>query len=436
MDEPKLFENETKIERKKRVIQDNKRELYNKLSKIRTQMLASKTAAFLASDVFKTDIGFTHELVEMGAETMATDGFKIMIDPDFFRRNNLEENLWGLSHETLHILFGHINLGKLTGKDPQLFNIAADGVINATLRVCNIGQEPPNVISSDYSGNVTFKLNDKEIRVNECHKKNVLDVYDELLKHCQENPPPKGSGGEGNGSGKDDSKTFDNHNHKKLTPEEVDEQRQKMSDKAAEGKLRGNMPGWLADKLGKMLEGKINWKDELLEEMIPLIKSLPTFRKPRRRNPNPDIFLPGNVREGIKLSVGIDTSGSIGERERAYFLGEIASIYEQFPVGSVEMTVYFHHTECYHKIEMSGMEELKGYQFQSGGTDHHDIMEKMVEDGTNYAVFLTDGYSSFPSMKEIPNILWIVTEKDGMEQIPEGFGKKIHVKISELKEVN
>jgi predicted metal-dependent peptidase len=225
-------------------------------------------------------------------------------------------------------------------------------------------------------------------------------------------------------------------NIRKLTPEEEDEQRQKMSDKAAEGKLRGNMPGWLADKLGKMLEGKIDWRTELLEEMIPLIKSLPTFRKPRRRNPNPEIFLPGNIREGIKLSVGIDTSGSIGDRERAYFLGEIASIYEQFPVGSVEMTVYFHHTEMYHKIEMSDMEELKGYQFQSGGTDHHDIMEKMVEDGTNYAVFLTDGYSDFPETKQIPNILWIVTEEQGMEHIPEGFGKKINVKISELKEVN
>jgi predicted metal-dependent peptidase len=212
MDEPKMFETDTKLDRKKRAIEDNKRELYNKLSKIRTQMLASKTAAFLASDVFKTDIGFVPDLPP---ETMATDGFKIMIDPDFFRRNNIEENLWALSHETLHILFGHINLGKLTNKDHRLFNIAADGVINATLRVCNIGQEPPNVISSNYSGDVTFKLNNKEITVAECHKKNVLDVYDELAKHCQQNPPPKGQD-EGDGKGKGDSQTFDDHQHKKV----------------------------------------------------------------------------------------------------------------------------------------------------------------------------------------------------------------------------
>lgn len=430
----KLHNQEDELVKKQRHIDENKKDLFLRLSKLRTRMLSSSNASFLASDVFKTDIKFSIELAKMGMPTMGTDGIDVMIDPDFFTNNTVDENIFCLSHECLHILFGHIDMAKLINKDPKIWNIATDAVINASLVVSNIGKIPKECIMSNSDGRVELKINGKKLVINKCHTKNAIDVYAEIIKHCKQNPPPPGQGTsiqDGNGK---DTGTMDAHMHKKLSKDEKDEQKRRLNDKMVEGKLKGNMPGWFGDKIGKMLEGVVDWRQELREIMVPMIKTRPTFSKPKRRSVNPDIILPGMLKVGLKISVGIDTSGSIGKREREYFIGELQNIYDQFPRNSVKMSIYFHDTEMYNKIEIQDIDEVMEAKQRSGATCHKDIMNKMEEDGTTMAVFLTDGYSSFPNETAIQHMVWIVTDKQGVKQIPEDFGKKIHVNPNELRE--
>lgn len=431
----KICNQEQELDKKARHIEENKKELFLRLSKLRTRMLASKHASFLASDVFKTEIKFSIELAKMGMPTMGTDGIEVLIDPDFFMKNSVEENIFCLSHECLHILFGHIDLSKLTNKDPKLWNIATDAVINSTLVVGNIGKIIDECIKSNTYGDVELNINGKPIKLKQCHTKNAIEVYNELLKHCQQNPPPKGQPGHKitDGDGKE-ADPMDAHMHKKLSKDEKDEQKRRLNDKMVEGKLKGNMPGWFGDKIGKMLEGVVNWQQELREIMIPMMKTRPSFSKPKRRNIDPDIILPGMLKEGLKISVGIDTSGSIGKKEREYFMGELQNIYDQFPRNSVKMSVYFHDTEMYNKIEIEDVDDVMEADQRYGGTCHIDVMRKMEDDNTTMALFLTDGYSSFPDESTIQHMVWVVTDKKGMKQIPEHFGKKIHVDPSELRE--
>ena len=64
--------------------------------------------------------------------TAATDGTNIFYNPAFLANVNDEEKTFVLSHEICHIAFNHIFRSE--GKNPRLWNIATDSVINAFLK--------------------------------------------------------------------------------------------------------------------------------------------------------------------------------------------------------------------------------------------------------------------------------------------------------------
>lgn len=68
--------------------------------------------------------------------TAATDGKNIYIDPEYFESLSEDERLFIIAHEIMHIKFMHMY--RLEGKDgqkrdPELWNVATDAIINANL---------------------------------------------------------------------------------------------------------------------------------------------------------------------------------------------------------------------------------------------------------------------------------------------------------------
>lgn len=63
--------------------------------------------------------------------TQATDGYNLLINPQFTYNLNLTEKCFVLAHEIMHCLLNHMRRGK--GHDPQKSNIAADYECNITL---------------------------------------------------------------------------------------------------------------------------------------------------------------------------------------------------------------------------------------------------------------------------------------------------------------
>lgn len=64
--------------------------------------------------------------------TAATDGKTIYYNPEFLNGLSVEEQTFIFAHEVCHIAFNHIL--RSDGKDPQLWNIATDAVINSFLK--------------------------------------------------------------------------------------------------------------------------------------------------------------------------------------------------------------------------------------------------------------------------------------------------------------
>lgn len=68
--------------------------------------------------------------------TVATDGKNIYVDSNYFERLNEDDRLFIIAHEIMHIKFMHMyRLIDKDGKkrDPELWNIATDAIINANL---------------------------------------------------------------------------------------------------------------------------------------------------------------------------------------------------------------------------------------------------------------------------------------------------------------
>ena len=66
-----------------------------------------------------------------GVDTAATDGEVIVYNEDFMNTLQVNEQIFVLSHEVMHIAFNHIKRGN--NKNHELWNIATDAVINAFL---------------------------------------------------------------------------------------------------------------------------------------------------------------------------------------------------------------------------------------------------------------------------------------------------------------
>ena len=68
--------------------------------------------------------------------TAATDGKNVYVDPNYFESLSENERIFIIAHEIMHIKFMHMfRLKDKDGKkrDPDLWNIATDAIINANL---------------------------------------------------------------------------------------------------------------------------------------------------------------------------------------------------------------------------------------------------------------------------------------------------------------
>jgi len=64
-------------------------------------------------------------------DVACTDGQAMWYNPINFNDYNLSEKVFLLLHETMHIIFFHHE--REQGRDPELFNVACDFVVNAFL---------------------------------------------------------------------------------------------------------------------------------------------------------------------------------------------------------------------------------------------------------------------------------------------------------------
>jgi predicted metal-dependent peptidase len=355
--------------------------------------------------------------------TAAVDGRSIFYNSNFFADLDIEEIMFVLCHEVLHVALDHF--GRRSHRDPSWWNMANDYVINGMLVSDKIGKMPTkSVPDKDSKGNVSQRVglyNDKylgwtseavydDLEKRKEKKQMTLDVHLEL------GDDDKGQKGSGQGQ-PGDKDGQGNGIPIKMTAEELKALKGEMKNtilQAAQA-AAGNMPASLKRLISDLVEPKINWRDLLQQNIQSCITDDFTWMRPNKRHMYSGISLPTlDKDETINIQVAIDMSGSISDSMAMDFLSEVHGImnsYNDFTIGIVCFDTQVYN---YQEFTKDTADELLSYECKGGGgTDFLAFWNFWMEQQSEpkKAVIFTDGYPCGDwGPADYCDTLWVITD--------------------------
>jgi predicted metal-dependent peptidase len=322
--------------------------------------------------------------------TAAVDGRKLYFNTQFFNAMDNKEVEFVIAHEILHMVYDH--LGRREDRDPLLYNIAADYIVNNLLVDDRIGKKPKIVDCFQdfkYRGWSSEDVYDELFKQAKKNGEEFLEQLGEMLdEHLDLEGGDEEGDGEGNGKGRP-----------RYSKAELDQIRDEIKEamiQAASAAGAGNVPAGVARLIKEMTESKMNWRELLRQQIQSTIKSDYTFARPSRKGWHTGAILPGmNFADTIDITVGLDMSGSIGNAQAADFLSEVKGIMEEFK--DYRIKVWCFDTKVYNEQDFSaeGGEDLMDYEIKGGGGTDFDANWKYMKDHDiqpKKFIMFTDGY--------------------------------------------
>ena len=135
--------------------------------------------------------------------TAAVDGRKLYFNTQFFNAMDNKEVEFVIAHEILHMVFDH--LGRRDHRNPRLYNIAADYIVNNLLVNDRIGKIPSIVDCYQdfkYRGWSSENVYDDLFEQAKKNGDDYLDKLGEMLDEHLDLEEGDGDGDEGQGKGK------------------------------------------------------------------------------------------------------------------------------------------------------------------------------------------------------------------------------------------
>jgi predicted metal-dependent peptidase len=347
--------------------------------------------------------------------TMAVDGKYLYFNHSFVDVLEIDELIFVFAHEILHLVYDHLLRG--VGRDHQLYNCAADYVVNDELIQVNVGKFPttvPGLHDIKYRGWNSEKVYDdlKKKQKNDPNAGQSLeDMLDKMLdEHLS---PGQGQGQENQPtSGKS---TPSGDGPAKLTEEERKQLKAELKQEiinSAQMAGIGNLPAGVQRLVNELLAPKMDWKTLLQSQLNSIVPADYSFLRVNRKGWDLDAVLPGMTEMPmLSIACALDMSGSISQKMVQEFLSEVKGIMDQYPM--YEIRVFCFDTQCYadRTFSSDNGEDICTYVPKGGGgTDGGAIFRYMKEE--NFVplklVVFTDGYvGDFGDENYCPTV-WII----------------------------
>lgn len=316
--------------------------------------------------------------------TMATDGTHIFFDTKFVASLKPRELETVLAHEIGHCMFDH--LGRRESRDPQLWNVAADFVVNLVLK--DSGFQP-----------VSSWLCDEKYR-----GMTAEQVYHALLEEGGE--PESGEAMCNIMSPTDEDGACD----AATAAQQAAEWGIAVAQSANAAKAAGKLPASLARLVGELMKPQVDWRATLQQFITARSRDEYNWNRPSRMYLSLGFYAPGLYSEHMDaLAVAIDTSGSIDERTLNAFASEISGIRDSTQPRSTR--VIYCDSDVNHVDDFDRYDELVVKPHGGGGTDFRPPFQHLQREGIEPAcfVYLTDGYGPFPETPPPYPVLWCMT---------------------------
>lgn len=360
--------------------------------------------------------------------TAATDGRHFYYNSEFVNNLPLKQLEFLVGHEVLHAVYDH--MGRRGNRDPKLWNIADDYCVNWDLVEQRVGDKIPVALyDAKYKG-----MSAEEVYDDLYENADKINI-DELMKRLLDEHM---DGDEGNGEGEEGDGDKSGNGRPRLSEAEKKEIRDEIKEAvlaAAQASGAGNLPGGVKRMIKDLVEPVMDWRELLQQQIESTVKSDFTWARPSRRSWHMDAVMPGmKPGEQIDVVIGIDTSGSITDKDLKVFLSEIKGIMEAY--DEYKITVMGWDTEVHNVgvFNSDNLEDISSFEpGGGGGTDPHcvwkylqdnDIEPKKLIMFTDFCFF---GWSP-EEVEQYCDTVWIIKGNKSAE--PE-FGVYAHYEDAE-----
>ena len=182
------------------------------------------------------------------------------------------------------------------------------------------------------------------------------------------------------------------------------------------------MPGGLARAAAELLHHKVDPARELLAKVKYAVGCTSgfgdfTYRKPNRRQPQGGALLPAHVKPIPRVTVIVDTSGSIEQSDLALALGVIGNALRSLPdPRGLRVLAGDTAVACAKNVFRPEQIELNG----GGGTDMAAMIVAACEERPSPKAILvvTDGYTGWPPKPVGPRVVACLTQAGTAEDVP------------------
>jgi predicted metal-dependent peptidase len=346
-----------------------------------TLLRICQRSPFFATLALHAQVKITDDL-----PTAATDGRDVFVNPEFFSSlpRPAQEGL--LMHEVLHAALLHV--GRRGMRDPKLWNIACDIVVNGML----------------IDGG--FTLPEGGLRDARKEHLAVEEVYDLLARdaarkggHTQALEPGMadlldGPPGAGDRDAQGDA-------------EGAWAQAMEQAKLVAQSSMHGRLPAALRRELEQLAQSRLDWRSLLWRFLAHTPTDFGAFD---RRFVSDGLYLETIHGESLTVHVCIDTSGSISRDDMALVIGEVHAILAAYPL--LRCNLYFADAALHGPYPLSAGAALP-HPVGGGGTDFRPFFARLERTldphEISVAVYLTDGHGDFPERAPAIPALWVVT---------------------------
>lgn len=375
--------------------------------------------------------------IEDSIETAATDGERILFNPEFLESLSDRELDFIMMHEVLHVALQHCS--RVSDMDKEQFNIACDIVVNSNILKEN-GMKLSSITLHKYGESMHLTPNGKE-----GYNYTAEQVYGMIGpvvgSNGNDNHNAKGNA-RGDKDGKGQSDSWDDHSQwgsmggnnklKETWTKRVMDAAEAISIKDPSNS-RGLMPLCAQRLLEELKKPQTDWRT-ILSEFIQEEICDYSFSPPDRRFGDSPFFLPDfNEKEDRVEDIlfMIDTSGSMSDDMIAVAYSEVKGAIDQFD-GKLKGWLGFFDAAVTEPVEFVDEDSLLSIKpVGGGGTDFNIIFdyvrEFMSDKKPASIVILTDGYAPWPKEEEAEDVpvLWLINNED----VTPPWGKVARVRV-------
>jgi predicted metal-dependent peptidase len=320
--------------------------------------------------------------------TAATDGRNLYYNREFIKSLDEKQLLFLIAHEVLHAVYDH--LGRRGSRDPKIYNMAADYIINYTLVKEEIGVMPKmGLYDTKYSDEMTSE------EVYRLLEENSVEIKMPLDMHLDLGNDGKDENGEGDSEGTSVRVFGDGDGPPKLTEEDMQKIRNEVKAaviNTAQALGAGKVPAGVRRLIEAFTNPIMDWRELLEMHIQSSLKDDYTFQRPSKRTWSTGrvgkgkiCIMPGQkFLDTIDIAIAIDMSGSMTDDMVQDMLNEVKGIMDTF--SDFKLTLWTFDHAVYNPQVFTGenIDELMTYDAKGGGGTSFDINWEFMKDPSKF----------------------------------------------------